>query len=336
MRIRNLEILLILSIVLSVFLLAGGCSSDSTSGDGDEEECPAGQVLGPDGKCHDPVINDGDDETLPDGDKDDDAPDGDHEIDGDQTDGDGDPDKDPEIDGDTDGDTPDGDTPDGDTPDGDTPDGDTPDGDKDPDAETDGDSEDGDETDGESCFNQGCTIDEDCCYGHYCIGGHCGYDCTPATEFLCSNPTGCCDAATGRCVVCGGDPDEEEAEGPQICDVNGIGGYQFDFLCPTGEICESGTGWCVEGCPNGQSCSASQICPGGDHPRCVPKCNVSGNTGGELYDNNCEIGLICGDTENYCIEGCSASNPCDANFTCENDDHPRCVANRRGLDGGVK
>ncbi len=292
---------LALSGVLLILLVS--CSSnDSTSPDGDETtECPSGQVLGPDGKCH--TLPDGDVPDPSDGDQDTDIePEDDDtdvdtvDIDGDKTDTDGDT-------VDTDGDTVDTD---GDEIENVDTDGDVIDididsyegSDNNPDGDVD--EEDADEIMG-TCQGP-CTQDEQCGYGCYCQTDTCGRECF--SDFDCGGPRPWCNPERGRCEVM--PADEEDVE--EII-VNCPGGT--DEECSVGYICTSN--FCNLGCTPG-GCPFGFTCDDSDHPRCQMDSSKAGQALKNLTpcqsDNMCKSGQICDWNRSVCISGCRDDAEC--------------------------
>lgn len=284
-------------LLLSLFLVAGGCSGTSLGFSvvdecEEDKDCSGGEECLR-GKCRDIEREDGD-QSSNDGDRTTDGdginpPDGDTPPDGDPPDGDDMPDGDTVPDGDL---PPDGDGP----PDGDEP----PDGDNPPD----GDPED-------SCDNS-----SDCDLGFVCNDGHCIEGCFNERDCLnnwfCLSPapgelgvcvecidTGDCDpdltCIENRCrFICMTDDDCSGQPGNPYCDENGLCVVCMnDAHCSIGNLCIDHD--CVAGCRGDRDCPNSLVCDSrdGEHGGCF-SC---------VSDAHCEEPLVCRDHE--CVVDCS-------------------------------
>jgi len=319
--------LFVLVLLLMLSLSSYGCGDGNQGTDGDENECPIGQEIGPDGKCHtvvdgdlDGVVPDGDKETT-DGDKDVDSSDVDDSTDGDVIDEDLDVDDNP-VDGDNDFEAEE--KPDGDIDEMDAVDADDdfeilePDADPELDIETvDADPEVEEVEINPNCVEgSSCDINEDCGFGCYCAdgpgkgAGTCTADCAEGTEFLCDQSgLECCDYSLGLCVECAVDGDAEpDAEEPTFC-TSDVDCDPFWYCNPLKQ-CEQGE------CTIDDDCKTSEYCT--EHGRCLPipelddddevaqkanitKCDVN---------SDCQSGFFCHWKTSTCVPGCQSDADC--------------------------
>lgn len=241
------------------FALIGSCSSGHSSKQGDNDGCPDGYLLGADGKCH-AIDGDTDKDTAES--EVSDTLDGDPDIDRDKDDLlDGDLEREVEIEQDTDSD----------------PD---PEPDLEPEkVETEKEVEMADpepdkvEVEKEMEYEfvdqmTDCQVDETCGYGWYCsTSKKCTFNCRPeSAAFDCMGSTACCDETRGRCIACGGDPDEGDKVDLEHC--------TSDAGCPLTDFCDTSSGYCETDCGPTKPCANGWECKGtgvnNDHPQCTP------------------------------------------------------------------
>lgn len=313
------------ALLIMTMLVFFQCSSGDDGTDGDDE-CPAGQEIGPDGKCHTVV-------------------DGDEKPDGDKTDADTDSVVDGDTDKITDGDL---DTTDGDVDDDKPVDGDSeefdfedkPDGDLDPDPEKELDEEiietdtvELDETQAEVevefdlepeveieydpeiglCQDGAyCDIDDHCGFGCHCAGSgnECVQQCWEGGEHLCtSEDAQCCDYRYGKCIPCPVDGDEEEDGGGIIVCGNDDDCPQYMRCNPSG-LCEQGD------CTSDTQCDTNYYCT--EHGRClpVPEYDDEDEQLKRVYTSHCDVNEDCKDgyychwDTNLCVPGCRSDADC--------------------------